>query len=79
MIMMKKNYSPNTTISKALNSKEESLQRYNDLRTPLFQYILPSPPLPLRRLDKEKEYNDTFLRPPQCPTVEAQKQILINL
>ena len=32
-----------------------------------------SPPLPLRRPDTEKEYNDTFLRHPQSPTVEALK------
>ena len=55
------------------NSEEELLRRYNDLRTPLFQDIPPSLPLPLRRPDIEKEYDDTFLRPPQSPTVEALK------
>ena len=39
----------------------------------MFRDIPPSPPLPLRRPDIEKEYDDTFLRPPQSPTVEALK------
>ena len=39
----------------------------------MFRDIPPSPPLPLRRPDKDKEYNDTFLRPPQSPIVEALK------
>ena len=43
------------------------------LRTSLFRDIPPSPPLPLRRPNIEKEYNDTFLRPPQTSTVEALK------
>ena len=55
-----------------LNNDEELLRRYNDLRTPLFRDIPPSPPLPLRRPDIEKDYDDTFL-PPQTPTVEALK------
>ena len=29
--------------------------------------------MPLRRPDTEKEYNDTFLKPPQIPTVQALK------
>ena len=29
--------------------------------------------MPLRRPDTEKEYNDTFLKPPQSPTVQALK------
>ena len=48
------------------------LRRYNDLRTPLFQDIPPSPSLPLKRPDIEKDYDDTFL-PRQIPTVEALK------
>ena len=48
-------------------SEEELLCRCNDLRTPLFQDIPPSPPLLLKRPDIEKEYNDTFLIPPQPP------------
>ena len=32
-----------------------------------------SPPLPLRRPNIEKEYDDTFLRPPQSSTVAALK------
>ena len=55
-----------------LNNDEELLRRYNDLRTPLFRDIPPSPPLPLKRPDIEKDYDDTFL-PPQTPTVEALK------
>ena len=39
----------------------------------MFRDIPPSPPLPLRRPDIEKEYDDTFLRPPQSPTVESLK------
>ena len=39
----------------------------------MLQDIPPSPPLPLRRPDIEREYNDTFLRPPQSLTVEALK------
>ena len=53
-----------------LNNDEELLRRYNDLRTPLFQDIPPSPSLPLKRPDIEKDYDDTFL-PLQTPTVEA--------
>ena len=55
------------------NSEEELIHRYNDLRTPLFRDIPPLPPLLLKRPDIEKEYDDTFLRPPQSPTVEALK------
>ena len=55
-----------------LNNHEELLCRYNDLRTPLFPDIPPSPPLPLKRSDIEKDYDDTLL-PPQTPTVEALK------
>ena len=74
MMMIKKNYFADTTISKERsNSEEELLRRYNDLRTPLFQDILPSLPLPLRRPDIEKEYDDTFLKPPQSPTLETLK------
>ena len=72
--MIKKNYFADTTISKERsNSEEELLRRYNDLRTPLFQDIPPSLPLPLRRPDIEKEYDDTFLKPPQSPTLETLK------
>ena len=39
----------------------------------MLQDIPLSPPLPLRRPDIEREYNDTFLRPPQSLTVEALK------
>ena len=42
-----------------LNNDEELLRRYNDLRTSLFQDIPPSPPLPLKRPDIEKDYDDT--------------------
>ena len=38
----------------------------------MFRDIPPSPPLPLKRPDIEKDYDDTFL-PPQTPTVEALK------
>ena len=38
----------------------------------MFRDILPSPPLPLKRPDIQKYYEDTFL-PPQTPTVEALK------
>ena len=38
----------------------------------MFRDILPSPPLPLKRPDIEKDNDDTFL-PPQTPTVEALK------
>ena len=38
----------------------------------MFRDILPSPPLPLKRPDIQKYYDDTFL-PPQTPTVEALK------
>ena len=55
------------------NNKEELLRRCNELRTPLFRDIPPSPPLPLKRLDIEEEYDDTFLLPPRSPTVEALK------
>ena len=53
-----------------LNNDEELLCRYNDLRTTLFRDI--PPPLPLKRPDIEKDYDDTFL-PPETPTVEALK------
>ena len=43
-----------------LNNDEELLCRYNDLRTPLFWNIPSSPPLPLKRLDIEQDYDDTF-------------------
>ena len=39
----------------------------------MFRDILPSPPFPLGRSDREKEFDDTFLRPPKSPTVEALK------
>ena len=55
-----------------LSNDKELLRRWNDLRTPLFQDIQPSPPLPLKRPDIEKDYDDTFL-PPQTPTVQALK------
>ena len=55
-----------------LNNDEELLRRYNDLRTPLFQDIPPSPLLPLKRPNIEKDYDDAFL-PPQTSTVEALK------
>ena len=61
-----------------LKSDEELLRRYNDLRTPLFRDILPSLPLPLKRPDIEKDYDDTFL-PPQTPTVEDFNRPIINL
>ena len=55
-----------------LNPDEVILHRYSDIKTPLFRDILPSPPLPLKKPDIEKDYDDTFL-PPQTPTVEALK------
>ena len=55
-----------------LNNDEELLRRYNDHRTPLFRDISLSPPLPQKRPDIEKDYDDTFL-PPQTSTVEALK------
>ena len=55
-----------------LNNDEELLRRRNDLRAPLFRDIPPSSPLPLKRPDIEKYYDDTFL-PPQTPTGEALK------
>ena len=61
-----------------LKSDEELLRRYNGLRTPLFRDIPPSPPLPLKRPDIEKDYDDTFL-PPQTPTVEDFNRPIINL
>ena len=39
----------------------------------MFRDIPPSPPLPLKRLDIEEEYDDTFFLPPRSPTVEALK------
>ena len=42
------------------SDEEELLRRYNDLRTPLFQDIPPSPPLPLKRPDIEKDDDDNF-------------------
>ena len=55
-----------------LNNDEELLRRYSDLRAPLFQDIPPSPLLPLKRPNIEKDYDDSFL-PPQTSTVEALK------
>ena len=55
-----------------LINDEELLRRYNDLRIPLFWDIRPSTPLPLKRPDIEKDYDDNFL-PPQKPTAEALK------
>ena len=46
-----------------LNNDEELLRRYNDLRTPLFKDIPSSPPLPLKRTDTEKDYDDTSTNP----------------
>ena len=46
-----------------LNNDEELLCRYNDLRTPFFRDILPSQPLPLKRPDIQKDYDDTLLPP----------------
>ena len=54
------------------NNDEELLRRYNDLWTLLFRGILLSPPLPLKRRDIEKDYDDTFLLP-QNPPDEALK------
>ena len=63
------------------SDEEELLRRYNDLRIPLFQDIPPSRPLPLKRPDIEKDDDDddNFLIPPQSPTIEALKPILIVL
>ena len=55
-----------------LNNDEELPCRYNDLSTLFFRDIPSSPPLPLKRPDIEKDYDDTFL-PPQTPTVQALK------
>ena len=38
----------------------------------MFRDIPPSPPLSLKRVDIEKDYDDTFL-PPENPTAEALK------
>ena len=46
-----------------LNNDEELLCRYNDLRTPLFRGIPSSPPLPLKRTDIEKDYDDIYTNP----------------
>ena len=42
------------------SDEEELLRRYYDLRIPLFQDIPPSPPLPLKRPDIEKDDDDNF-------------------
>ena len=52
--------------------REELLCRYNDISSPLFRDIPPSPPLLLKRPVIEKDYDNTFL-PPQTPTPEALK------
>ena len=55
------------------NNDEELLHGYNDLRTPLFRDVPPSPPPPLRRPDIKREYDDTFLSARQNPTTDALK------
>ena len=55
------------------NNDEELLHGYNDLRTPLFRDVPPSPPPPLRRPDIKREYDDTFLPARQNPTTDALK------
>ena len=74
MIMMKKNYFADTTISKhSLTAKKNYFIDAMTLEHLFFWDIPSSLPLSLRRSDIEKEYDDTFLRPPQSPTVEALK------
>ena len=43
------------------------------LRTPLFRDIPPPPPLPLKRTDIEKDYDDTLLLPQTPPNIQVLK------